>query len=240
MTLLALGGCLDRLLEAPYILTSGLGEARSIAISREGDLIVAGTAGLTRITADGSPHLVDPVPTDAIAVSPNHRYALRAGHVDYEGTRLPVPGAVDIAATWNPDLWVLYPDRVEIWDPDRHARTIVTGLSGARALTLGPQDEMLVTLPTEVRAYRADGRGRTLVTGLVNARFSATDEPGRVYVVQGDEPELFRVDDGTLTRIARFLDDPRDLQFGRGQSLVPTFAYLATASGRVDYVQVPF
>ncbi len=237
--MLLLLGCLDRLLEAPYVLTAGFGEARSLAISREGALLVAGTQGIARISETATATVIGADPVDAIAVNPTHLYALADGVLTVEGVTVPVPGAVDIAASWNPELWVLYPDRIELLATDLTSTRLVSGLAGARAVNLGPQSEMLVTLATEVRAYDAVGASRSIVGGLVDARMAAADESGRVYVVQGSPSELFRVDDGQLTLIARFLDDPRDLQFGRGQLLPRTFAYFATGNGRVDYVVVP-
>lgn len=239
MILLTLGGCLDRLLESPYVLAAGFGEARSLAISREGDLVVAGSAGIIRIGADGTLHPLAPNATDAVAVSPTHLFALREGVLDYEGQALPAPAAVDVAATWYSDTWVLYPDRIDAWSLDLERRAVAEGFQGARAVNLGPEGEMLVTFPTEVRAYTAEGRFRVVIAGLEAARVAATDDWGRVYLIQGAEPQLYRLDDGALTLIARFLDAPTDLQFGRGPTLAHTFAYMATGSGRVDYVQVP-
>ena len=74
MILLALLGCLDELLESPYVLAPGIGEARSVSARVDGRLLVATNTGQAI-----APHLIklgyDPLkqlqPVGLIVVVPN-------------------------------------------------------------------------------------------------------------------------------------------------------------------------
>ena len=44
---------------------------------------------------------------------------------------------------------------------------------------------------------------------------------------------------GEVETIARYLDDPRDIQFGTGTLLRHENVYLADASGTLDYLPTP-
>lgn len=239
MILVGLLGCLDRLLDSPYILVAGLGEVRSLSISAEGRLLVGGSSGLTELARDGAPHHLGPTAADAITQSPHQLFVLREGRLDTGGTTVDTPGALDIAATWFEDLWILYPDHLDAYGPTGVVRSVAAGFTDARNLNLGTPGEMLLTLPTEVRAYHADGTFRVIATHLEDARTAIADGAGRIYVAHGREPTLSRVDPDGLTLVARFLEDPRDLQFGVPPNLHTDYLYIGSGAGRIDYIQVP-
>jgi hypothetical protein len=187
-----------------------------------------------------------PGATRAVSAHPGRVYHLGADRITWDGGGADVPGAIDLLAGYGP-LLVLSPTELDTLDPATGTRApLATGFADARAVALGPAGTYLVVTATSLLsvAPAADpaptpGTVTPLLSGLVDARAAAIDARARVYVIQGAPPELWRVDDGALTRIARWLDDPRDLHFGVGGLLPPENAYIAGGDGTLDYVRPP-
>lgn len=233
-----LAGCLDRILEAPYLLAPGLGEVRSVSPGLDGRLLVATSTGVYAVDGEGKAERLEDRPAQAVTAHPGRRYVLRDGRVTGGEAPLAVHGAVDILAGYDA-LVVLRSDRLSAFDPDGREHPLTAGLTDARSVALGPDDTYLVvTRESLVRVDRA-GAITTLARGLVDARAAATDAKGRVYVAHGDPQELWRVDPTGLVSIARWLGDPRDLHFGIGGLLAVENTYIANGSGTVDYVRPP-
>lgn len=240
IALVVLAACLDRLYDAPYLLATGLPPVRSLTFDREGALLAGTADGLYRVEPDGRATRIAEGPVDAVTVGGAATWVLAAGEVRGPGGRVPVPGAVDLAAAWDDRVWVLTATGVSAVDPATGAvAPVVDGLPGARALALGPSPTMLVLGADTLHAVEPDGRRRTLVGGLVDARAVAADARGRLWVIQGEPSELYRIEGDGPARLARFLDSPTDLQFAVGARFPPGTAYLASAAGRVDYVPFP-
>ena len=230
-------GCLDRLLEAPYVLTPGLSEPRSIGIAPDGGLLVTTRTGAFHIDGEGRAEQVGE-PAEAVSGTPGHTWYLRKGQLEGGERALAVPGAVDVLGGWE-GLLVLYPDHVERVNTSSLERTPVRlPVGDARAIALGPTGAYLVVTPAALLELQGD-TANTLVAGLVDARAAATDTRGRIYVAQGKDPALYRVDAGTLTLVAQYLDDPRDLHFGVGGLLPVENVYVANGAGTVDYLRPP-
>ncbi len=240
MILLALAGCLDRLLESPYVLAPGLGEARSVTARADGRLVIATSTGVYAVDGEGRAERLEEAPADAVAADPNRTYVLRAGRVTWPGGGLDTPGAVDVLAGYG-ELVVLYPDAYEHIDVATGARTRLRlgERDDARAIALGPDESYLVVTPDSVYRTVSTGGLRPVVTDLVDARAAAMDGKGRLYVAHGDPEELWRVDPGGLSSVARWLGDPRDLQFGVGGLLPLENTYVANGMGTLDYVRPP-
>ncbi len=237
MILLALLGCLDELLESPYVLAPGIGEARSVSARVDGRLLVATNTGVYAVNGEGrAERLGDSA--DAVAVSPTREYALRQGRVTWDGGALDVPGAIDLTVGYD-GLVVLFPDAVEHVDPDTGARRRVPLPGVARAVSLGPDGTCLVVSETTLYRLGADDTLTPLATSLVDARAATIDAKGRVFVAQGAPEELWRVEPAGLVSVARWLGDPRDLQFGVGGLLPAENLYLANGAGTLDYVRPP-
>jgi hypothetical protein len=238
--LLLLAGCLDQLLESPYILTTGLGEARSVSPGPNGQLLVAASKGVYQVDGSGASTRISEA-ADALTVHPRRVYLRRGGVIAWDDTSVDAPGALDIQAGYDV-LAVLYADRLVLDGrfgalgaplPDR---TIALDRTDARTVALGPSGYLVVT---ESALLAVDPGVKVLVDGLVDARAAVTDAKGRVYVVQGSPSELWRVDDGKLVSIARWLGDPRDLHFGLGGVFPAENLYIATGMGTLEYVRPP-
>lgn len=237
MILLALGACLDRMLEAPWVLTSGIGRANSVAFTPPDALLLATDRGLVRVAGDGTVTVVDDRPADAVTSHPRGAYVLRGDTVTWTGGRVVIPGATDLQAGWD-TLYVLAAGTLWAVDPVTGAPVVrAAGLEGARALALGPEPDVLVVAPDRVVAVAPDGRVRTLVEGLTDARAAAMDAKGRVYVVADTDPALYRLDPGGPVLAARWLGDARDLHFGLGGLLATENVYLAVGTGSVEYLR---
>lgn len=238
MTLLwALAGCLDRMLEAPWVLTSGIGEARSLAPDGTGAWLVATDRGVARIDGEGKASDVEAGAADAVSTHPGRVYVLRDGVVRWPGGEARVDGAIDVAGGWDA-LWVLTPDTLWAVDPATGEKTArATGLDGARAVALGPEPEALVVTRDAVVAIGPGGGARALATGLVGPRAACTDARGRVFVAAGEDPALWRLDAAGPVLAARYLGDVRDLHVGLGGLLPAENLYLAVGTGSIDYLR---
>lgn len=238
--LLALPACLDRVLESPYVLTTGLGEVRSLAPGLDGRLLAATSTGLWAVTPEGRADRLDPAVGRAVSTHPGVVYVLADEQVSAgPGATVSTPGAVDVLAGYD-EVVVAYPDRLDLHALDASTRRAVP-VAGVRAVALGPPGEYLVV--TADALFRVDATGvHPLVTGLVDARAASTDARGHVYVAHGAPTELFRLDDATspatLAPVAKWLGDVRDLQFGVGP-FPPQNLYIATGDGTLDYVRPP-
>lgn len=240
MILLLLAGCLGRLQEAPYVLAVDLGEARSLAFRADSALLVATPRGLYAVDGEGRAEVVDARP--ALAVT-----ATRRGVYTLDGSRLrgpeldqAAPGAVDLAAGWDDRLWLLYPDHLDAVDAgDGSVSRVADGLDRARALGLTPPPTMMVVTHDSVLLVDAAGAVRPVASGLEDPRAAAMDAGGRVWVATGSPGQLFRFEAGQPVRVARYLDDPRDLHFTVIDPFPPDRLWIASGAGRVDYVAAP-
>ncbi|MDP2311419.1 MAG: hypothetical protein Q8P41_00825 [Pseudomonadota bacterium] len=240
MILLALAGCLDRLLESPYVLAPGLGEVRSVAARADGQLVVATGTGVYAVDWEGRAERIEDTPADAVSTHPDRLFVLRGGRVTWPGGGVDLPGAVDILGGYDDRLVALYPDALELLDLAAGTRVrLPLGVPDARTVALGPEGAYLVVTEHTLLSIAVDGTIATLARDLVDARAAAVDPKGRVYVAQGDPEDLWRVDGPALTSIARWLGDPRDLHFGFGAHLPPENAYVANGTGTLDYVRPP-
>lgn len=232
-----LAGCLDRLHEAPYVLAVDLGEARSLAFDGDGRLLVATPAGVRAVDREGRVTPLDAHPARAVTASRAGIFTVDGARLRGPGIDLPAPGALDVAAAWDDRLWVLYPDRLVAVDPrDAREEPRVAGLVDARAVALAPPPRMVVVTATAVLAVDAAGAATPLADGLVDARAAAVDAEGGVYVAAGSPPEVWRYGSGPPARVARFLEDPRDLHLTVRPPFPPDRLWIAAGAGRVDYL----
>ncbi|MES2641221.1 MAG: hypothetical protein V4850_17155 [Myxococcota bacterium] len=240
MIVLALLGCLDRVLEGPYVLAPGLGDVRSLSPSVDGRLLVATSTGVYEIDGEGRTERIEAAPAIAVATHPGRAYVLRDGRVTWAGGGLDVPGAIDILGGYDA-LIVLYPDRLSRVDPDtgtRRDQPFAPGLV-ARSVALGPDGGYLVVSESALHHVSASGTVSLVTANLVDARAATLDAKGRVYLAQGAPEELWRVDPTGLVSVARWLGDPKDLQFGLGGLLSVENTYIANGAGTLDYVRPP-
>lgn len=245
-------GCIDHLLEAPYVLATGVGQgARSLAPTADRTLLVAGPAGVFEVDGSGSVTAWSDQP--AVAVVAHARFVAL---IDPRGLRFGPPGGpaealtapvplpdVVAALAWCDDqvlaladgaLWLASPDRPQ-------ANHWAAAPADAVALAFGPTptcDSALVLSPD--RLWQVDPQGqRPLAWGLQSATAAGMDRAGGLWVVHQDPPVLARVDAGAPQTVARHLAPTTDLHFGTGDLLHPDNAYLLTTQGTVDYVRIP-
>ena len=251
--LLLLAGCLSSVLEAPYVLSTGLGEATGLAPSGRRSMLVASDSGLWEVDGEGERALLRAGATRAVTGHLSGIYALDgcavawgplapAGQPWTPTGHLPAQGVVDLQAWCDGLVLLASPRELTAWAPETgETFAFAAGLSGVRAVSLGPDggcDEALVVTADAVLAVSQTGR-RTLAAGLVAPRAAVADAKGRVWVVHGEPAVLARIDAGAAVEVARYLGDPRDLHFGTGGLLPPENAYLADGEGSLDYLRVP-
>ncbi len=251
MILLLLAGCLDELLESPYVLATGLGEVRSIAPGLDGRLLAATSTGLYAIDGEGKAERVGE-PAVAVSVHPGRTYSLDEKGVswwspDYNDSGgivgEPPPSEVDLLAGYD-ELATLQRRGLVLWPLDKKSIPRDVAVPESRAVALGPPSTYLVVTPTTLYTVSAEDVATPLVTGLTDARAAATDANGRVYVAQGAPTELWRVEPvpggpARLVSVAKYLGDVRDLHFGIGGLLPRENLYIANGAGSVDYVRPP-
>lgn len=199
---------------------------------QDGALRVATSAGVVQVTGDAKVSTVDP----AVATRVDGPFRLYPDRLEWATGRHAMADAVDLLDRGDGAL-VLFPDRLEWWPNERRHETLASGLSEPRALANVADGHVVVVCAD--RLYDTVDMAHPITTGLVDARAAAADAGGRLYVVQGEPPELFRVDGGSLALVARHVGDVRDLVFGGGGLLPRENIYLLRAEGQVDYLRPP-
>ncbi len=245
-----LAGCLSTMLEAPYVLVTGLGPVRGVSPSPRTTLLVASEGGLLEVTGEGAVTvLAADGPYDAVATHRARLYGLRAGTLRVAAfpvagapawTDTPWPGAVDLQATCEEALFVADAEGVARWTPGGAVARFGPPLSGVRSLTiLVPDPCGGVVAVTEDAVLQVTAEGTTaLVAGVDHLRAAALDARGALWVVAGDPPVLGVVGASGIEVRARHLGDTRDLAFGFGGLFPSANAYLGTDAGTLDYARV--
>lgn len=246
-------GCLDHILEAPFVLTPGLGEARSLAPSDHSTMLVASSTGLHDIDGEGA--VTTLFEADAHAVSTHQARAyvlvgdtLRLGRHDAaSGTwtwqSRPLQGARDLLA-WC-DLRLLAVTHGEILEVDPTGATSpevwLRDQFGLRGLALDaerPCEGVLAFSDHQLLFVTPAGEAEVILERQVELRAVATDGEGRTWIVHGTPPRLSVLVEGKPQTFAHYLGDPRDLHFGTGDLLKPDNVYLADGGGTLDYLRV--
>lgn len=250
MLLLALLGCLDAILEAPYVLTTGLTEIRSISPTGRTTMLAATPGGVFEIDGSGSHVLISEHSARAVAAHTTAIYlltddALLWGAMPPPGqrltalSRLPVAGVVDIQS-WC-DERVLLAGEAGLQVFDRSSGTISAHPADLPPLTA-------VGLPAEAPCSGAVvvADGAVIEVNGEQVRRIPVDSPrivtpgrdGHSWVIHGTPPVLSRLEDGALSLRAEHLGDPLDAHFGAGELFSPSNIYFADSAGTLDYARV--
>jgi len=254
LCLLVLGtGCIDDLLEAPYVLSTGLGEgASTLSPSASQTLFVAGRGGVFEVDGEGRARKLR---TDAATIVVGHKAWLAvgdAGGIGFgpapaegewsAGARIGVRDTIDAQAWCGDALLALTPTGLWLTTPDSATPTRwADAPPDARSLALSgatsPCERALVTTATGLLRVGPDG-SEPAATDLVDGRAAAVDSYGRTWVIQGDPLAIWRIDQGVPQRFAGHLGDVVDAHFGTGGLLHPDNLYLLNADGSIDYVRI--
>ena len=249
---LPVGGCFTELLEGPYVLATGLGPAATLSHTADGTLLVGGETGLWSVDGQGhAVHLLTEA-VDSVSASPSRIFVLQ-GSTLRQAPWPPAPvlalsagieasGALQVQAWCQDQVMITRAGGLSLMDPgDGTQQPFGPPLAGARGGILGPDPDcasaVVLTDDTllRVRATTVE----PLLEGAIAPRTAAVDEQGRIWLVNGEPPVLSLVADGTAVTVARYLGQPRALNFGSGGLLHPQDAYIACADGSLDYVRVP-
>ena len=253
--MIGLSACLDRMLEAPYVLATGLGEAKTIS-PWKGGFYVGGGSGVFEVAADGTARQVSSQPVDALTSLADGWAAIQGDQLcTTAGRCLTVPGARDLAGWYGRELRVLAGDRVlavplcRFDAPDADGcpkgeyREIIGGLTGARGIAYGEgrrwlvwTDRDLIAVIEPEPASAAISR-EVLWSGMTDPRAAGVDGKGRVFVVQGAEPALYRVEGGGGVLSARWMEGVTDLYAGIEQGRLGDKLYLSSSAGKVVFLQ---
>lgn len=232
-------------------MATGLGEARSLCPSVRGTLLAGSDTGLWEIDGEGRATRLWDRPVDAVSAHLSSLNVLSEGRVRAgpwtpagqtwaPTTELEAAGARDLLA-WCDDLVLVAQESgIIAWDPSSGVVSPwASDLPVVRALALAPDCSGALAVVADGVWLASPNGSRPLATGLTDARAAAVDATGRVWVIQGDPPELGQLDGGVFRTFARYLGAPRDLHFGVGAPLLPTdAAYLADGEGTLDYVRL--
>jgi hypothetical protein len=258
VALLALSvGCqsFEAALEAPYVLASGVGAARSITPIAGGALAVASGQGVFRVAGDGTTHTIGPA-ADAVTANPEFVFTLRGATVAWSPTPLPgapltshgslqVPGAQDLLAWTDGNVLVATSDSILIVRPGVTGETttqseFASQLSGLRSIALGPGPGAVLALTDRsVLLVRAGQTAEIVVQDVKFPRGAAVGRHGRIWLLHGDPATLSEITSAGLVQTARHLGQPMDMHAGTGGALAPEHLYLADAEGTVDYLPLP-
>ena len=250
MLLSLLFGCLDSLLEAPYVLTTGLSEARSITPTPRRTMMIATPQGVIEIEGSGQHHPLTDQPVLSVATHASSVYlltdsALQWGTLPPLGERLtilsslPVSGIVDIQSWCEQRVLLAGAKGLQVWTPatgiieDFHAP--LPPLHAVSLPAIDPCGGVVVLTEDALIEISRDGQKRHPVE---HPRVATPGRDGHIWVIHGQPPVLSRLEEAGLVLRARHLGDPRDAHFGNGELFSPSNLYLADASGTLDYARV--
>ncbi len=249
---LLLSGCLDSILEAPYVLTAGMGEARGLSPTSRTTLMIATADGVMEVDGAGHRTVLSTIPAQAVATHRRYMYVLTDeglmwGDFPPPGQRaqlvsVPIEDVVDLQSWCDGQVLLAGPTGLRLWNPEEGSvHDFSPGLPPLTAVSLLPLNPCsgALVLSTDGALILAERDSHeVLLSGLVHPRAIAADRYGYIWLVHGEPPVLSRFSDGALETRARYLGDPRDLHFGVGELLAPDNAYLADGSGTLDYARV--
>ena len=246
--LLLLLGCLDAILEAPYVLTTGLGEARGLSPTVHRTMLVASSTGVLEVSGSGARTLLTSQPARAVASHAQHIYLLTDdsllwGELPPSGEPLgalsavPISGAVDIQAWCDETVLIAGDFGLKIWSRTTSTlRDHPTPLPPLRAVSLSLQAPCTVVNVISEDALLVVGETVTRHS-LTAPRAATPDRHGNTWVVHGEPPVLSRLSGGVLEERARYLGDPRDVHFGNGEMFSADNIYIADGGGSLDYAR---
>jgi hypothetical protein len=247
--LLPAGGCLDDLLEAPYVLTTALPPTVGLAPSGRGQLMAATSDGVYQVDGEGHATLLVAGEAKAVGAHAQRLEVLRRDRIDVytwpaDGppamlATWPTPGAVDLQSWCEETLLVAYPDRIDRMDPETGAMTpYATGLEDVRSLCLGAKVCETTWVATRDALVNLGPEGVRQRVPIDNPHAVAIDSQGTTWALHGEPRLLSAVLTQGPTVIARHLGDARDVHFGPGGLLPPQNVYLAAGEGGVDYARL--
>ena len=251
MLFLVLSGCryADVLESAPYVLSTGLGELRAIALGPDGTAYVAGPKGVLEVQGDGKAAVVLDGDARLVAALPDRLFAVHGDVLEWTprgaafpgavGGSMSLPGAVDLLAWCDGDLLVAYADHLELWRVGQEeVRPFGAPVDRIRAVAMGPDCGSALALTDDALwSVPASGAAVALARALKAPRAVASDRLGRAWIVSGEPAALGRLDGSSLVPVAS-LGDARDFVFGQTGLYKPHNAYLAEGDGRIEYVHV--
>lgn len=250
MLLLFLLGCLDAILEAPYVLTTGLSEARSLAPTSRRTMLVATPTGLLEVDGSGKYELLTEQSVHAVSAHPEVIYLLTSAGLQWGALpasgdplldlkTIPAPGVVDVQS-WCDDLVLLAGDSgLQIFDPATASITAHgAALPPVHAVSLLPQSPCAGAVVLSADALIEIHGTKIARIPLSQPRTAAPGRDGHTWVVHGEPPVLSRLEGGALEPRANHLGDPRDAQFGNGELFSANNLYFADGSGTLDYARV--
>jgi hypothetical protein len=247
---LAAPACLDDLLEAPYVLATGLPPANGLSPSGRGPLLVATDGGTFQVDGEGRATLFLPGSARAVGAHRDRVYALETDRLAVYGWPVeggpavpvrswPLPGALDLQSWCGESVLVAFPDRVERVEPESGTRVVLAGgLAGVRGVGLGAPPCERAWVATAAGLVELGVEGPLRRVELPDARAVAVDDRGRTWALHGAPPVLSVLAPSGPTEIAGHLGDARDLHFGTGGLLPPDNVYLASGEGGVDYARL--
>jgi hypothetical protein len=249
---LLLTGCVGEILDAPFVLASGLGAARGVAPSPRTTLLVATASGVVEVEGDGqAAPLVPGVDARAVATHRDRLYVLvEEGvlHGPVPGPGAPPaldtwarPGVVDLQASCAGAVLFADAEGVGRWTPEtgavaRHG----PALPGIQALSLDPVSacEGVLALTDDAVHWVSPVATWPVATGLDRPRALTADGWGGIWVVQGEPPVLAKLTTAGPEVRARHLAPTADLGFGVGELFHPANAYFVGPEGSLDYARV--
>lgn len=238
------------MLEAPYVLVTGLGPVHALSPTPRTTMLVASDRGLLEVNGEGAATvLAEDGAYAAVATHKGRLHALRGEVVRSTAfpppavptwTERPWPGARDLQSTCGDALFVADGAGIGRWSPGGEPTRFGPQRADIRALTIdvaAPCDGVIAVTDDAVLRVQASGV-TPLASGVDGLRAAALDARGRVWVVAGDPPVLGTVGPGGVDARARHLGETGDLAFGFGGLFPSANAYLGTAAGTLDYARV--
>jgi len=246
-------GCLDEMLEAPYVLATGLGEASDLTPTAAASMFVASNTGLWDVSGSGVARQMWTHPTEKVSTHIDRVWFLADGFLwqapfPISSGASPfqrvveVPGAVDVVAGCDDQVIIATADTISVWDGKQMVKW-ADSLNDVQGLSLGPSDPcggvlaispraVLRVTPQDVTAFQAKPTRE-----LQSARVGAIDAQGALWVIDGDS--LGEVTRSGWRHFASHLEEATAIHFGVGDLFQTDIAYITTRDGHLEYLQVP-
>jgi hypothetical protein len=244
--------CLDSLLEAPLILTTGLPTVHGMAPTLRGSILVATEEGLWEVQSDGKQRQLTLQPVQDVTTHPESLTLLSEGIISWGpypepaadlklSGRIPAPHAQQLQAWFDGSVMIGQIGSIQQLNRESGESQRIAEITGDLIdIGLGGnQHDSPVLVHTNTGLHRVTASGVTSMEVPAHLQGASLDVRDRLWLVYGEPSQLSIQDKARLKPVSSSVGSLRSMTLGRGGALPSDALYIATDDGSIEYIRVP-